>query len=227
MNHIAIIPARGGSKRLPRKNIMEFNGRPMLHYSVAAAKESGLFKDVIVSTEDEQIAACAGAAGAEVMLRPAELAGDTATVNQVLLATLDQLESSGRKYEHLCCLFATAPLRTADDIREGHALLDPPRVNTVIAVSTYPLPPFQALVRDENGYLKLNWPEVGQIQSQKLPTLLVDNGSTYWATTEAYRREKTFYGATMVGYQMPFRRSIDIDTQDDFDLAQAVAAMPA
>jgi CMP-N-acetylneuraminic acid synthetase len=227
MRRIAIIPARGGSKRLPRKNVMDFKGKPMLHYSVSAAKESGLFTDVVVSTEDAAIADCARAAGAEVLGRSSELATDTATVNQVLIATLDMLEAGGRRYDELCCLFATAPLRNAADIRGVHALIDPPRVMTAIAVSAYPLPPFQALVADEDGYLKLKWPVEGQMQSQKLPKLLVDNGSTYWARMEAYRAEKTFYGAKMVGYEMPFQRSVDIDTQDDFDLALAVAGIPA
>ncbi|MEK9968293.1 MAG: pseudaminic acid cytidylyltransferase [Ferrovibrio sp.] len=224
MDRIAIIPARGGSKRLPRKNVMAFNGRPMLHYSISAALGSGLFRDVIVSTEDPDIAESARTAGAEVLSRDPNLSTDTATVNQVLIHCLDILGSQGRTYEQVCCLFATAPLRTADDIRKAHALLNPPKVNTVIAVSTYPLPPFQALITDESGYLKLKWPEEGQMQSQKLPRLLVDNGSTYWATMAAYRQEKTFYGDKMVGYEMPFLRSVDIDTEEDFRLAQAIAA---
>jgi CMP-N-acetylneuraminic acid synthetase len=225
MRRIAIIPARGGSKRLPRKNVMDFKGKPMLHYSVSAALESRLFTDVIVSTEDAAIAECARAAGAEVLGRPNELATDTTGFNQVLLAAVDMLAAAGRTYEEICCLFATAPLRTAADIVGVHAMLDPPKVTMAIAVSGYPLPPFQALIRDEDGYLKLKWPVEGQMQSQKLPKLLVDNGSTYWARMDAYRQEKTFYGAKMVGYEMPFHRSVDIDTHEDFDLALAVAGM--
>jgi pseudaminic acid cytidylyltransferase len=223
MKRIAVIPARGGSKRLPRKNIMEFKGRPMIHYTIDAARESDLFSDIIVSTEDSEIAECARAAGAEILVRDASLSTDTSSVNQVLLDTVGKLGEQGRDYKEICCLFATAPLRNSTHIRGAHSLLAPPRVNTVIAVSKYPLPPFQALVQDEDGYLKLNWPEVGQIQSQNLPTLLVDNGSTYWATMDAYQKEKTFYGDTMIGYEMPFHRSVDIDTSADFNLALAVS----
>jgi pseudaminic acid cytidylyltransferase len=222
MNRVAIIPARGGSKRLPRKNIVLFMGKPIIDYSISAALACGLFKDVIVSTEDHEIAACARASGAEVVDRPDRLATDTTSVNQVLMETLRTLEAKGRYYEEVCCLFATAPLRASCDIVKAHELLDPPNSEMVIAVSQYPLPPFQALVSDTQGHLRLYWPEQGQIQSQELPKLLVDNGSTYWATTESYYREGTFYGERMVGYEMPFSRSIDIDTQEDLKIVEAL-----
>jgi len=151
------------------------------------------------------------------------MATDSATVNQVLASVLCLLEQDHRCYQEICCLIATAPLRDKNHIINAHELLDPPRVEMVMGVTQYPLPPFQALARDSQGYLSLNWPTEGQLRSQELPRLLVDNGSTYWATTEAYQREHTFYGNRMVGYEMPFRHSIDIDTQEDLDLAEAIA----
>ena len=221
MKRIAIIPARGGSKRLPRKNILTFAGRPMIAYSIEAARQSRLFEAVLVSTEDPEIAKVARAEGAEVMARPAELATDTATVNETLLAVLDMLGRAGRSWDQLCCLYATAPLRSAADLIAMQKLLDPPRVCFVMAVSAYGQPPHQAMVRDNKGYLRFQWPELGACRASDLPTFVVDNGSSYWADVEAYRRQRTFYGDSLVGYEMPLNRSIDIDTPEQFDLALA------
>jgi pseudaminic acid cytidylyltransferase len=221
MKRLAIIPARGGSKRLPKKNVLSFAGRPMIAYSIEAARQSKLFDTVLVSTEDPEIAAAARAEGAEVMTRPAELATDTATVNQTLLAALHALARAGRSWDRFCCLYATAPLRSAADLIAMEKLLDPPHVCFVMAVSAYGLPPHQAMVRDDRGYLRFQWPELGQRRASDLPAFVVDNGSTYWADVEAYRKQQTFYGDTLLGYEMPLSRSIDIDTREQFDLALA------
>jgi pseudaminic acid cytidylyltransferase len=222
MRRLALIPARGGSKRLKRKNVVDFDGRPLICHTIAAALETALFDSVVVSTEDDEIAAVAAAAGARVLRRPPELAADTATVNQNLLYALDALARQGEHYDRLCCLYATAPLRTAADIVAAHRLLDPPQVEFVIAVARYPFPPYQALIGNAHGFLALNWPEYGAIQSQRLPEPLVDNGSTYWADVGAYRAARTFYGERMVGYEMPLSRSIDIDTADQLEVALAL-----
>lgn len=222
MKRLAFIPARGGSKRLPRKNVIDFAGRPMLVHTVEAAQASGLFGAVVVSTDDPEIAAVARAAGAEVAKRPTELASDQATVNQALLAALATFEAEGRIWDELCCLYATAPLRTAEDIVAAHQLLDPPRVRFVISVTAYPFPAHQAMARDEGGFLRFLWPEIGAKRSSALPALVVDNGSTYWADTDAYRAQGSFFGEQLVGHKMPLQRSIDIDTAEQLEVALAL-----
>lgn len=222
MKRIAFIPARGGSKRLPRKNILEFSGRPLLAYTIEAALQSGLFETVAVSTEDREIAAVAEGAGAEVVDRPPALASDTATVNDTALAALEDFERKGRRWDQLCCLYATAPLRRAEDIKSMYRLLDPPRVSFVIAVTSFPFPPHQALVVDGEGLLRFQWPELGAKRASALPRFVVDNGSTYWADVGAYRAQRTFYGTGLRGYEMPLARSIDIDTAEQFELALAI-----
>lgn len=223
MPRLAFIPARGGSKRLPRKNIIEFAGRPMIVHTIDAARLSGLFDAIAVSTEDKEIAAIARDAGAEVLARPRELAIDTATVNQTLGYTLESLEAEGRAFDQICCLYATAPLRGAADILAAHALLQPPAVNFVIAVCRYPYSPYQALVPEGDRGLRLMWPELGTRQSHTLPRPVVDNGSTYWADRAAYRACGTFYGPGLAGYEMPLSRSVDIDLQEDLEIALAFA----
>lgn len=226
MKRIAIIPARGGSKRLPRKNILDFRGKPVLAYTVAAALETGLFERVVVSTEDDEIAAAAAAAGATVDRRRVELATDKSTVADVCADLLEREALAGRCYDTLCCCYATAPLRSAADIAATVALLSPGHCDFAIAVTTFSHYPHQALRLDENGFLEPMWPDVAGLRSELVGTLLAGNGSTYAVTTEAFLRERDFYGPHMRGYPMPFHRSIDIDTREDYELALAVANHP-
>ncbi|WP_035054064.1 acylneuraminate cytidylyltransferase family protein [Andreprevotia chitinilytica] len=223
MKWIAIIPARGGSKRLPRKNILDFQGRPMLAYTVAAALETGLFEQVIVSTEDDEIAAVAHAAGAQVDRRSPDLATDKSTVAEVCAELLQREAHAGRHYDGLCCCYATAPLRTAADIAATVGLIQPGQCEFAVAVTTFSHYPHQALRQDAQGGLAPMWPEAAGLRSEVIGTLLAGNGSTYAVTVEAFLRDRDFYGPGMRGYRMPFHRSIDIDTREDFELALAVA----
>jgi CMP-N-acetylneuraminic acid synthetase len=212
-----LIPARGGSKRLPRKNILEVGGLPMLAYPIRAARESGIFEQVWVSTEDEEIAAVARLHGAEIIQRPAEIAQDRSTVVQVCLHALEQLPHVDR----LCCIYATAVLLRPESLVASHALLDAaPPADFVMGVSEYEHPPVQALKADEQGFLSYMWPEWRGVQSQFQPRLVVSNGSLYWARAEALKAEKTFYGARLKGYTVPPSQVVDIDTPEDLEQAR-------
>ncbi|WP_333524754.1 pseudaminic acid cytidylyltransferase [Desulfocurvibacter africanus] len=226
MRRVAIIPARGGSKRLPRKNIVNFHGKPIIAYTIEAGLSSGLFEQVIVSTEDEEIAQVAAVYGAEVAMRPHHLATDTVGTVDVCLDLLGSLETRGLKYDVLCCLYATAPLRTADDIAGTVRLLDSGEVDFAFAVTDYPVSPYQALIAGKSGYLDPAWPLIVHLKSQELPTPLVGNGSTYAARVNAFRRERSFYGPHLKGYMMPRMRSVDIDTAEDLTMALWLAKWP-
>ena len=223
MPGVCIIPARGGSKRLPRKNVADFLGRPILAYSIDAALQSRVFSRVVVSTEDEEIAETARRAGAETHERRRDLAGDTASLVDVCTEFLNEEEEAGRAWEFFGCLLATAPMRNADDVRRAHALLAPGICDFAMAVTTYPLPPLQALRANESGFLRPMFPDLVGLRSQETPALFVDNGSTYLAFVSAFRNERTFYGRRMRGHVMPRERSVDIDEPFDLELARLLA----
>ncbi len=219
---VAVIPARGGSKRLPRKNILPFRGRPIIAYTIEAAMGSGRFNRVLVSTEDEEIAEAAAGFGAEIDERPEVLARDDAGVVDVCIDLLDREGRAGRRYEVMCCLYATAPLRDANDVRCVIDLLGP-GCDFAMAVTHYDLPPWQALKSTEDGGLEPMWPELVARRSQEIPSLFVDNGSTYGVRVEAFMRRRSFYGPGLRGHLMPRRRSVDIDTAEDMALAEYYA----
>ena len=223
MRGVCIIPARGGSKRLPRKNIADFLGRPILTHTVDAARESGVFERVVVSTEDPEIGDVARAAGAEIHERTHGLAGDTARLVDVCLAFLDDEERAGRRWDYFACLLATAPMRNADDVKRARALIEPGVCDFAMAVTTYPLPPLQALRTNEAGFLRPMFPDMINLRSQETPALFVDNGSTYIALVSAFREERTFYGSRLRGHVMPRERSVDIDEPFDLELARMLA----
>ena len=224
MKPVAIVPARGGSKRLPRKNIIQFLGKPIIAYTVEAALETGLFSEVLVSTEDEEIAAVGRSLGARVVRRPAALATDVAPVRDVCLHVLDEEAQAGRRYSVFSCLYATAPLRTDTDIAGVVSLVQPGVCDYAMAVTEYPYPPHQALRAQEDGALVPLFPELVNRRTRDIGTLVVDNGSTYCASVVAFRRHRSFYGPGLRGYVMPFHRSIDVDRPEDLELALRFAS---
>jgi CMP-N-acetylneuraminic acid synthetase len=221
---IAIVPARGGSKRLPRKNVLPFRGRPILAYTVDAARATGRFSAIIVSTEDDEIAAVAKAAGAEIHRRPPALATDAATVVEVCIDVLDRKAEAGVRPAWFACLYATAPLRTAADIATVVDLLDPPETCFGMAVTAIRQPPHAALRRAGDGKLAPMWPDLIERRASDFGELVIDNGSTYAVMVEPFRAARTFYGKSLRGHVMPRERSVDIDYPDDFALAEYFAA---
>jgi pseudaminic acid cytidylyltransferase len=224
MTAVAIIPARGGSQRLPRKNIADFLGRPILAYTVAAAIESGCFARVVVSTEDDEIAEVASQAGAVVDRRPLELATHEAGLVDVCLDFLKREEREGRRWQTMACLYATAPLRNAQDIRDTVALLESDRCGFAMAVTSYDHYPQQALKFESGATLTPMWPDIVTKRASDLPALRAGNGSTYAVDVAEFRKHRSFYGPNLRGHDMPRERSVDIDTRDDLDFAIWIAS---
>ena len=220
---VAIIPARGGSKRLPRKNVLPIFGRPILSYPIKAALESKLFESIIVSTEGEEIAKAARASGARVIERPKELAEDRATVVEVCVHVLEVLEHENRYPNYFCCIYATALFISPSHLQESFRLLrTEPEADFVMGVSEYNLYPVQALIK-KDGYLKQMWPQYHDVQAQFHPQLVASNGTLYWAYVPAFQDVKSFYGRRLKGYFMPKIHSVDINTPEDLKIAQMYA----
>lgn len=222
---LAIIPARGGSKRLPRKNLLPLNGKPILAHPIGACLDSGLFDRVIVSTEDPEIADAARRAGAEVLDREAELASDESTVADVCADVLDRLSGDGFAADVFCVVYATAAFLTAEDLEKSLPLLErPPGANIVLGVSEYNLQPQQAL-RGSDGYLVPMWPELIRRKSQYLPRFVASNGTFCWVQTVKFIEEGNFPLERMRGYEISRLRAVDIDTAEDYAIALAITEM--
>jgi CMP-N-acetylneuraminic acid synthetase len=199
--------------------VVDFCGRPIIAYAIAAAHEAKIFDQVLVSTEDVEIAQIAACNGTQVDHRPKQLATDASSVNQVCLELLDRLERNGTKFDTLTVLYATAPLRTADDVRATFALIRPGDCDFAIAATEFAQPVHQALRADLGGTAVAVFPELVRQRSDTVGRFVAGNGSTYCATVSAFRREKSFYGTPLKIHLMPRPRSIDIDTADDLALA--------
>ncbi len=225
MTRVAIIPARGGSKRLPRKNIIPVLGKPALFYPIQAALKAGLFDQVIVSTEDDQIKEVAEECGASVMARPRQLAGDRASVVQVCQDVLERLGNKGIHPAHFCCIYATALFITPKDLQESFLLMEQFfGTDSVMGVSKFNLQPVQALETCDNGCLRPKWPDYN-MPSQLHPKLVASNGTFYWADTVTFLTNKTFYTDKLRGYEIPWVRAIDLDTTEDYENVQLLAPL--
>lgn len=221
---LCIIAARGGSKRLPRKNLLPICGKPMLTYPIKAAFESGLFEQVIVSTEDREIAIIATEAGTRVINRPDEIATDSATVVDVCLHVLEILKTENAPPDIFCSIYPTAIFLTPEDLEKSYRLLTKePQCDFVMGVSEYNLHPVQALV-ESNGFLQPMWPEYRGLKSQFYPRLLSSNGTLYWAKVPAFQKTKSFYGDRLKGYEIARSRGLNIDTPEDYEIAKVFAS---
>lgn len=216
---ICVIPARGGSKRVPRKNVAPFCGRPMIAWSIGAAIGSGVFARVVVSTDDAEIAEVARAAGAEVpFLRPADLASDTASTIGVMRHAIGVLCEAGPRPDVVCCIYATAPFLSAEDLRAAHYLLGD--CDFVIPVGRFPAPAQRALVRDDDGNLRMLEPDVYAIRTQDLPETYFDAGQFYWARTDAWLSDVPPFAQKVRPLVLPRGRVQDIDTPEDLAFAE-------
>lgn len=217
---IAIITARGGSKRIPRKNIKDFCGKPILAYSIEAAVSSGLFDTVMVSTEDEEIAEVAKRYGAEVpFYRSEKTAGDFATTNDVLLEVLEEYKKQGQEFELACCIYPTAPFVSAEKLKKAMGKLENSDADTLIPVVPFSYPPQRAMVVRE-GRLVFFQPEYMDSRSQDLEPHYHDVGQFYVFRTEAFERNRKL----MLGNILPFVISElevqDIDNESDWKIAE-------
>lgn len=216
---IAIITARGGSKRIPRKNIRSFCGKPIIAYSIEAALQSGLFEEVMVSTDDEEIAQIAVNSGAKVpFMRSSESAGDYASTDDVLMEVLKAYKEQGREFESFCCLYPTAPFVTAQKLKKAMGLLE--KADSVMPVVAFSFPPQRCMVINEAGELRMKWPEHARTRSQDLEPYYHDCGQFYCCRTEPFLQ----YGTTDLPRMIPMIMSElevqDIDNEDDWAIAE-------
>ncbi len=220
MKKAAIITARGGSKRIPRKNIKNFCGRPILAYSIEAALGSGVFDSIMVSTEDEEIAAAARQYGAEVpFLRSRENAGDFASTAQVILEVLQEYKKQGSVFDQICCIYPTAPFLTADRLKEAMDLLEKTGADCVQPVVRFSFPPQRCLV-EENGMLQFKWPQYRNARSQDLEPYYHDAGQFYCLDRESFERQGGLVMEKTVPLVLPEMEVQDIDTEEDWAIAE-------
>lgn len=224
--NIAVIPARGGSKRIPRKNIKEFCGKPMIAWPIEAAKASGLFDHIIVSTDDDEIAGIAKRYGAEVpFTRPVELANDYAGITEVIAHATQWFLDQGLRVKAVCCIYATAPFIQVDDLRRGLDVLDSGDWAYVFTATDFAAPIFRAFKPDEAGGVEMFFPEHFSTRSQDLPTALHDAGQFCWGRSSAWIERKRVFDRDSSPVIIPRWRVQDIDTQDDWERAEMIAPM--
>ncbi len=217
---IAFIPAKGGSKRFPRKNIAELDGKPLLHWTLDAALQSKVADLIVVSSEDPAVLECARAGGADLALeRPQKLARDPAGIVDVALFGLDQLETRGDKFNTLLILPPTAPFRNVDDIREAMRIHAQVRPHFVMSVSPFTHTPFAALLDDEDGTVTPAFPDYFGRKSQELPQAYRPNGAIHVLDIERFRSVRSYLEPPLIPYVMPRERSFDIDTPADLEEA--------
>jgi pseudaminic acid cytidylyltransferase len=219
---VAIIPARGGSKRIPRKNIKPFCGRPMIAWSIAAAQSSGLFDAVIVSTDDEEIAEVSKKFGAEVpFVRPSEIANDHATTMAVMAHAVRWLNEHRGAVDMACCIYPTAPFLLPEYLRAGLALLlADPEAHFAFSVTTYAFPIFRALRVDAQGRVAMFWPENQEVRSQDLPVACHDAGQFYWGRGDAFLNQSGIFTSVSLPVRIPRHLVQDIDEPEDWEMAE-------
>ncbi|MGQ5522532.1 pseudaminic acid cytidylyltransferase [Chitinimonas sp. PSY-7] len=222
MSNVAIIPARGGSKRIPRKNIKPFHGQPMISYAIQAARTAGLFDRVVVSTDDDEIAELALLFGAEVPFRrPAELADDHATTIAVIQHAIKTLQAEGDAVSMACCLYATAPFVQAKYLFAGfQALMAQPDKAYAFSVTTFPFPVQRAIRLTADGCVDALYPEYRNTRSQDLEAAFHDAGQFYWGRAEAWLRGEVIFSPASLPVVLPRYLVQDIDTPEDWMRAE-------
>ncbi len=214
---IAVIPARGGSKRIPGKNTKMFCGKPIIQYAIDAAANAGVFDRIIVSTDSEEIAQVAQRCGAEVpFMRPPELSDDHTTTVPVIRHAVECLTTPEDPVEFACCVYATAPFVSSEDVQRGLELLRKNRTaDYAFPITTFPFPIFRSL-RFEQGRVEMFYPEHQSTRSQDLPEAWHDAGQFYWGTRCAWTTGKGIFSSVSLGIPVSRHRVQDIDTAEDW-----------
>jgi len=221
--NIAIIPARGGSKRIPRKNIKAFHGKPMIAYSIKAAVKSQCFDKIIVSTDDAEIAEVAIKHGAEVpFMRPADISDDYATTLDVIKHAIEFTESQGWAVKNVCCIYATAPFLIPEYIQKGLSELKSAEIDYAFSATSFPFPIQRALKLNDKQCVEMFQPEHLNTRSQDLEEAYHDAGQFYWGTAKAFITKKAIFGTRSKAVLLPRKRVQDIDTPEDWELAEAL-----
>jgi len=218
---VAVIPARGGSKRIPRKNIRRFCGRPMIAWTIMALRESGCFARIILSTDDDEIAAVARDLGIEVPFRrPRELSQDQTPTLPVMAHAVRHMLDSGWEPDLVCCAYATAPMLNPDDLRGAMQMLNGSKADYVFSCTTFAFPVLRALKLDANGGVEAMFPAAIEMRSQDVTEAIHDAGQFYWGRPEAFVREQQIFSPNSRPYMIPRHRVQDIDTEEDWEFAE-------
>jgi CMP-N-acetylneuraminic acid synthetase len=225
-NVLAVVPARGGSKRLPRKNLRELDGKPLVAHALDHGTAASAVDQTVLSTDDDEIASVATEYERVTTIdRPAELADDTATADQAVRHAVRTLEDEGSHFDIVCMLLPTTPFRRSEDVEEAVRMLRSSRAQSVVGVTEFDHPPFYAVETDEDGFLA---PYFGGeylwsiTRSQEFPELELPNGAIFVTETPALFEHENFYTDRTTGYSMPPDRSLDIDEEYDLKLARAL-----
>lgn len=221
-SNLCIIPARGGSKRILRKNIKPFLGKPIIAYSIETALKSGLFDEVMVSTDDEEIAVVARNYGASVpFLRSKENADDFATLADVLSEVFENINNNPEHvYDNICCILPTAPLITSTRIKEGYELLQKDKVNSVTPVIAFSYPVWRSFKVIEDNKLEMIWPEYLNTRSQDLPHVYHDAGAFYWIEAKSFLEQNVLFTEHNHALILQETEVQDIDNETDWKLAE-------
>lgn len=224
--NIAIIPARGGSKRIPRKNIKEFHGKPLIAYSIEAAKQSGCFGKIIVSTDDLEIAEIAKKYGAEVpFIRPKDISDDYATTLDVINHAVKFCINKGMYFKYVCCIYATAPFLLPEYLITGLAnLQNDDSLNYAFSATNFSFP-IQRAIKLTNNKVEMFQPEHINTRSQDLEEAYHDAGQFYFGKKEAFLEAKPFFDKNSVIVKLPRDRVQDIDTPEDWDFAETLFSL--
>lgn len=218
---LAVIPARGGSKRIPRKNIKLFGGKPMIAWSIEAAIQSGCFDRIIVSTDDAEISDVARAYGAEVpFVRPLELSDDHTGTLPVIAHTIQWQNDSGPSASQVCCIYATAPFVRAEDLQHGLALLNSSGTDYAFSVTSYAFPIQRAIRITTDQRVEMFQPEKFNSRSQDLEEAWHDAGQFYWGHAAAWLAHKPIFSHKSTTIRLPRHRVQDIDTFEDWERAE-------
>lgn len=218
---LAIITARGGSKRIPRKNIKEFCGKPIIEYTIKAALDSGLFEEVMVSTDDVEIAEISMKAGAKVpFYRSAETAGDFATTADVLMEVINEYKKVGREFDRFVCLYPTAPFITAQKLVDAMKVFEDNKAAQVLSVVPFSFPPMRGNVVDDDGQLVYKWPECRNTRSQDLQTMYHDCGQFAIVKTDEFVNNKGLITKGIYPFVLSELEVQDIDNETDWKLAE-------
>jgi len=224
MGRLAVIPARGGSKRIPHKNVRELGGKPLIAYTIEAALESALFQRVVVTTDSPEIAQVARRYGAEApFLREPALSDDFVPVSAATVDALDRTDPTASVFAEVCQLMPNCPLRTAADIVDSGGQFERTGAETQLSVVRYGWQnPWWAMRRDDTFMLSPVFEEALTKRSQDLPELFCPTGAVWWAKADTLRREGTYHVPAKTGWEIPWTRGVDIDCEDDWLMAELI-----
>ena len=219
-NCLAIITARGGSKRIPGKNIKPFLGKPIIEYSIIAAKNAGCFDEVMVSTDDQTIGELASSLGAKIPFkRSIETSNDYATTAEVITEVLNEYKILGKEFKYCCCIYPTAPFITNDKLKSAYEKLIISGAESVVPVVRFGFPILRSF-KIEDGLVKMNWPEYMNSRSQDLPGAFHDCGQFYFIKVENFLKHKKLFTEFTVPFEMPESEVQDIDNAEDWKVAE-------